>query len=177
MGSHHPMHSQTNINSTYRSALEWTKPTQHQIPDAGSDAERLMLGQLEDLFTNYTYENLQLSFPKVYADEFYFRDAFKQFNRLDELMPYMLKGVEAVSGVKFVFNHIMRTKDEFFIEWTMSIQFKGKDEFESSMGMSRFRFNSEGKVIFHQDYWDPTTVIYQKIPIAKQLIQFVQKRL
>lgn len=176
-GSHHPMHSQTNLDIPYENALAWTDPTQHTISEVGSDQELLMLNRLEDLYTNYTYENLQNNFPKVYAEEIYFRDAFKQFNRLDDLLPYLLKGLQAVSGVQFVFNHIMRSKDEFFIEWTMSIQFKGKEYFESSMGMSRFRFNSEGKVIFHQDYWDPTTLIYQKIPIAKQLIRFVQKRL
>jgi hypothetical protein len=57
------------------------------------------------------------------------------------------------------------------------LRFKGKETFESSIGMSRFRFNSEGQVIFHQDYWDPTTLIYKKIPIAKQLIRFVQGRM
>lgn len=171
------MHSQTNLDSTYKNALEWTDPSQYKIPEIGSDQECLMLQRVEDLYTNYTYENLQNSFPKVYAETIYFRDAFKQYNRLDELLHYMLKGVQAVSGVLFTFNHIMRSKDEFFIEWTMSIQFKGKDEYESSMGMSRFRFNSDGQVIFHQDYWDPTSLIYQKIPIAKQLIQFVQKRI
>ncbi len=171
------MHSQTDLDDSYKNALKWTDPSQYKIPDVGSDAERLMLEQLEDLFTNYTYENLQHSFPRVYANNFYFRDAFKQFNRLDELMPYMLKGVEAVSGVNFVFNHIIRSRNEFFIEWTMSIKFKGKDDFESSIGMSRFRFDSSGKVIFHQDYWDPTALIYQKIPIAKQLINFVQNRI
>ena len=170
------MHSQTNLDSTYKNALEWTDPSQHKIPEVGSEQERLMLQRVEDLYTNYTYENLQNSFPKVYAETIYFRDAFKQYNRLDELLPYMLKGVQAVSGVLFTFNHIMRSKGEFFIEWTMSIQFKGKDEYESSMGMSRFRFNSDGQVIFHQDYWDPTSLIYQKIPIAKQLINFVQNR-
>lgn len=171
------MHSQTNLDSTYKNALEWTDPSQHEIPEVGSVQERLMLKRVEDLYTNYTYENLQNSFPKVYAETIYFRDAFKQYNRLDDLLPYMLKGLQAVSGVQFAFNHIMRSKGEFFIEWTMSIQFKGKDAYESSIGMSRFRFNSDGQVIFHQDYWDPTSLIYQKIPIAKQLIQFVQKRI
>ena len=171
------MHSQTNLDSIYENALEWTDPTQHKIPEVGSEQEHLMLKRVEDLYSNYTYENLQNGFPTVYAETIYFRDAFKQYNRLDELLPYMLKGVQAVSGVNFVFNHIMRSNAEFFIEWTMSIQFKGKNKYESSIGISRFRFNSEGQVIFHQDYWDPTTLIYKKIPVAKQLIQFIQKRL
>jgi hypothetical protein len=177
MRSHHPMHSQSNLDITYQNALEWTEPAHFKIPEAGSDAECAMLKQVEDLFTDYTTECLQKKLPRVYADKIYFRDAFKQYNASDELLHYMLQGVQAVAGVKFVFNHTMRSKDEFFIEWTMSIRFKGKEDFETSIGMSRFRFNSEGQVIFHQDYWDPTTLIYEKIPIAKQLIGFVQKRL
>jgi hypothetical protein len=177
MRSHHPMHSQSNLDITYQNALEWTDPSHFKIPESGSDAECAMLKQVEDLFTDYTYDNLQVKLPKVYAEKIYFRDAFKQFNASSQLLPYMLQGVNAVAGVQFVFNHTMRSKDEFFIEWTMSIRFKGKEDFESSIGMSRFRFDSEGQVIFHQDYWDPTTLIYEKIPIAKQLIGFVQKRL
>lgn len=177
MGSHHPMHSQSKLDILYQDALDWTNPSHFTIPEAGSNSECTMLKQVEDLFTGYTYENIQQKLPKVYADKIYFRDAFKQYNTSNELCSYMLQGVQAVAGVKFVFNHTMRSKDEFFIEWTMSIQFKGKEDFESSIGMSRFRFNSEGQVIFHQDYWDPTTLIYEKIPIAKQLIHFVQKRL
>jgi hypothetical protein len=39
------------------------------------------------------------------------------------------------------------------------------------------RFNADGKVIFHQDYWDPTDIVYRRIPIAKQLIAFVKGRM
>jgi len=169
------MHSQTNLDNNYIKALEWTCPSKHKIPEPGSEQERAILKRLENLYINYSYENLKKDFPNVYARELFFRDAFRHFERLDDLVPYMLKGVQAVSGVKFVFNQVIRSNNEFFIEWTMSIRFKIKHEFESSIGLSRFRFNSEGKVIFHQDYWDPTTLIYKKIPIAKQLIQFVQK--
>jgi hypothetical protein len=43
--------------------------------------------------------------------------------------------------------------------------------------MSRMRFNSDGQVIFHQDYWDPTDIVYKRIPIAKQLIAYVKSKL
>ena len=45
------------------------------------------------------------------------------------------------------------------------------------MGMTRMRFNSEGQVIFHQDYWDPTDIVYVRIPVAKQLISYVKGKL
>ena len=171
------MHSQTDLDVGYSEALKWTDPSHFAIPVQGSPEEQVLLNRLEQLFTHYTYENLSDHLKSVYADTIYFRDAFKSFDNSEDLLNYMLHGVEAVDAVAFEFNHVMRSKDEFFIEWTMRLRFKGKESFESSIGMSRFRFNSEGQVIFHQDYWDPTTLIYKKIPIAKQLIHFVQGRM
>jgi hypothetical protein len=43
--------------------------------------------------------------------------------------------------------------------------------------MSHIRYNSEGKVIFHQDYWDPTDIVYRRIPIAKQLISYTKGKM
>ena len=34
------MHSQTNLDSTYKNALEWTDPSQHKIPEVGSEQEQ-----------------------------------------------------------------------------------------------------------------------------------------
>jgi hypothetical protein len=48
---------------------------------------------------------------------------------------------------------------------------------EESIGMTHMRFNSDGMVIFHQDYWDPTDIVYRRIPIAKQLIAFVKGKM
>ena len=171
------MHSQTDLDKTYKNALQWTDPKNFSLPDPGSDSEQKMLDSLEDLFSNYNLKNLKDKLPKLYAERFYFRDAFKHFDNKKNLISYMIHGLHSVEGVEFSFNHVIRSKGDYFIEWTMGIQFKAKSEIETSIGITRFRFNSERKVIFHQDYWDPTTLIYKKIPIAKQLIHFVQKRI
>ena len=169
------MHSQSKPDTLYLEALHWTDPSNYKLPGRGSDSEEKIVKQIKDLFTDYTDENIRSNLPNLYADKIYFRDAFKQFNSSEELLPYMLKGVNSVNKANFEFNKILIVEGELFIEWTMSIQFKGKKDSEHSIGMSRFRFNSEGKIIFHQDYWDPTTIIYEKIPIARQLIRLVQK--
>ncbi len=168
------IHSQTDLDVPYIQALDWTDPSKHSLPEAGSPEEMLMLMRLEQLFSQYTKSYFEIHFEEVYAEEFYFRDAFKQFNLRSDLLAYFIHGMEAIDSANFQFNHVMRSKNEYFIEWTMYLKFKDKDVIESSIGMSRFRFNAEGKVVFHQDYWDPTTIIYGKVPIVKQVIGFVQ---
>ena len=177
--SNEPMHTQTVPDAKYRAALAESDPLCHNPPVAGSPEEAAMLGALEDLFTNYTYENLEANVARVYAEQFYFRDAFKQLDNAQALQDYLLHGLKPVSEVRFVFNRVIRSGGEFYVDWTMAIDFKKTPPgtWEESMGVSHFRFNSEGKVIFHQDYWDPTDIVYKRIPLVKQLIAYVKRKL
>ena len=107
------------------------------------------------------------------------RDAFQAIRPCrgrERLFPH---GLEPVSGVRFVFNRVIRSGGEFYVDWTMAIDFKKTPPgtWEESMGVSHFRFNSEGRVIFHQDYWDPTDIVYKRIPLVKQLIAYVKRKL
>lgn len=173
------IHTQTVPNEAYKSALVWTDPTNFDVPEAGSPAEAQMLQRVEALFTNYTEDHLRENVTNVYAEKIYFRDAFKSFENAEDVRDYFLHGLEPLSEADFEFRRIIRTGDEFYIDWIMRLDFKKTPggAWEESIGMTHMRFNSEGKVIFHQDYWDPTDIVYQRIPIAKQLINYVKKKM
>lgn len=174
-----PMHTQTVPDNRYRSALAESDPSRYELPAEGSEKEERMLSALEALFTNYTRENLEANVTRVYAEQVYFRDAFKQLNSAEAVRDYLVHGLEPVNGVRFTFNRVLRSGGEFYVDWTMAIDFKKTppDTWEESMGVSHFRFNSSGQVIFHQDYWDPTDIVYKRIPLVKQLIAYVKKKL
>mgnify|MGYP002632269602 CR=1 FL=1 len=173
------MHTQTVPDATYREALARTTIEDSELPSVGSPEEAAMLAGVIDLFTNYTAENLAANITKVYAEEVYFRDAFKQFDSAEGIQEYMLAGLEPLDGAEFVFNNILRKNGDFYLDWTMRLDFKKTppDTWEESIGMTRMRFNQAGQVVFHQDYWDPTDIVYKRIPIVKQLIAYVKKKL
>ena len=173
------MHTQTVPDSDYKAALERSSPSLYQLPAAGSVEEATMLAGIEDLFTNYTHENLSSKTTEVYAKEVYFRDAFKQFSHPEDIRDYMLHGLEPLTAAEFIFNRVIRSGGEFYIDWTMRLDFKSTPTgtWEESIGMSHIRYNSEGKVIFHQDYWDPTDIVYRRIPIARQLISYTKGKM
>lgn len=173
------MHTQSVPDSTYIAALERTDPAKFNLPPEGSAAEASMLRAVEDLFTNYTAANLELHVTKVYADEVYFRDAFKQLESAEAIRDYFLHGLAPLNDCEFVFNKVARSGGDFYIDWTMRLDFKKTPEgtWEESIGMTRMRFNSEGQIIFHQDYWDPTDIVYRRIPVARGLIAYVKKKL
>lgn len=173
------MHTQTIPDEVYQQALRSSDPASNQPPAPGSEAETAMLERVKQLFSNYTRENLAANVTEVYAGDVYFRDAFKQFNHAGEIREYMLAGLEPLEQAEFVFNRVARSGNDYYFDWTMRLDFKKTppNTWEESIGVSHMRFNAEGKVIFHQDYWDPTDIVYRRIPIARQLIAFVKKKL
>ncbi len=173
------MHTQTVPDAAYTMALETSDPSKFNLPEPGSQAEAEMLQGIQDLFSTYTYENLDVNTQKVYADEVYFRDAFRLITNSADLRDYMLHGLKPLEGAEFIFNDVARSGGDFYLNWTMRLDFKKTPTgtWEESIGMTRIRFNSEGQVIFHQDFWDPTDIVYRRIPIARGLIGYVKKKL
>ena len=177
--SYKNMHTQTIPDETYQAALRSSDPAANNPPAPGSEAEAAMLERVKQLFSNYTEANLAANVTEVYAEKVYFRDAFKQFTRAEDIREYMLAGLEPLNQSEFVFNRVARSGSDYYFDWTMRLDFKKTppDTWEESIGVSHMRFNADGKVIFHQDYWDPTDIVYRRIPIARQLIAFVKKKL
>ncbi|WPJ94541.1 nuclear transport factor 2 family protein [Coraliomargarita algicola] len=173
------MHTQTTPNAAFQQALIATDPAQFNLPAPGSDEEAEMLKGIQNLFMDYSHANLSAKVEQVYAERVYFRDAFRQLHTAEEIREYFLEGLEPLEGAEFVFNNVARTGGDFYLDWTMRLDFKKTPTgtWEESMGVSRIRFDSAGQVIFHQDFWDPTDIVYQRIPIAKQLIAYVKGKL
>ncbi|MBT62605.1 MAG: hypothetical protein CML13_05265 [Puniceicoccaceae bacterium] len=173
------MHTQTIPDAAYRDALAWTDPSKFELPAEGSPQESQMLDRVEALFADYSRAGLAANVEKVYADKVYFRDAFRRLGSASEIREYMIEGLAPLEGSEFVFHKIVRSGGDFYIDWTMRLDFKKTPTgtWEESIGMTRMRFNSEGQVIFHQDYWDPTDIVYKRIPVAKQLIGYVKGKM
>ena len=173
------MHTQTVPDAGYRAALARTVIEDSKLPAAGSPAESALLAGILDLFKNYTAENLAANVTKVYAEQVYFRDAFKQLDSAAAIEHYLLAGLEPIEAAEFVFSNVLRKNGDFYLDWTMRLDFKKTPAgtWEESIGMTRIRFNQAGQVVFHQDYWDPTDIVYRRIPIVKQLIAYVKQKL
>jgi hypothetical protein len=173
------MHTQTIPDARYQTALSDSTPEQLNPPVPGSDAQAAMIERVKQLFGDYTHDNLAANITNVYADDVYFRDAFKQFDRAEDIRTYMLEGLKPLEQAEFVFNRVARSGDDYYFDWTMRLDFKKTptNSWEESIGVSHMRFNADGKVVFHQDYWDPTDIVYRRIPIARQLIAFVKNKL
>lgn len=58
--------------------------------------------------------------------------------------------------------------EDFFLLWFMETRFSilGSERDVRTIGVSHLRFNDQGKVIFHQDFWDSSQGLDQQLPIV-----------
>lgn len=103
---------------------------------------------------------------KTYADSFYFNDTFKATNDIDELVPYMIETAKNVESTTVEILDIAKSETDYYIRWVMDMKFKVKrrDVHSKSTGVTQIRFNDEGKIVFHHDYWDSADGFYQHLP-------------
>lgn len=132
-----------------------------------------------DLFEDFSHENLERNIANVYAETLFFRDGFREVHSLAELEPYFLHSTKPLRTCTFDFPGVTFSNGDLYLRWIMNVSLNRDPEgtVDTCVGMSHIRFNSEGKVVFQQDYWDPTDILYSRIPVAGWLIQKVHNRL
>lgn len=165
-----PRHDATVPNALYQ---EWEAKTRSQAATPSAEQLEQWTGRVKEAFTPFEAERAARNFPEAYAESFYFRDAFHLYTDLEEMTAYMVKTAEASPGVTFTFYDPVQSGIEVILPWTMV--FPGKDG-PQSLGVSHLRFNADGKVIFHQDYWDSADVLVPKVPVANGIIELVKRR-
>lgn len=116
---------------------------------------------------------------EVYADRFYFNDTFKTFRSIGELIPYMEETAENVKTTTVEILDVSRSQTDYYLRWKMVMDFsaKGRDIHSVSIGMTQLRFNEEGKIILHQDYWDGAEGFYQHLPYIGYFVRKVRDSL
>ena len=98
----------------------------------------------------------------------------------DQMRSYLKHSAEAVeSCVVEVKETLSNETGDYYLRWVMTIRFKRfkKGQDTQTIGISHVRFNPDGLVCFHQDYWDSTAGIFEHIPVLGWMIGKIKARL
>ncbi|AOE48964.1 hypothetical protein KS2013_236 [Kangiella sediminilitoris] len=131
------------------------------------------------LFKNFHKDAREEVIRDVYAKEFYFNDTFKTFTDIEELIPYMEETAENVETTTVEILDVSKSDTDYYLRWKMVMKFtaKGRDINSVSIGMTQLRFNEDGKIILHQDYWDGAEGFYQHLPYIGYFVRKVRDSL
>lgn len=104
-----------------------------------------------------------------------FTDPFNDVRGADAMRRILSHMFENVGPVSFRVSHMASDGDTCLMRWTFSGNLRRQAwTFE---GMSTIRFNADGLVSEHADYWDPATALYERLPIIGTMLAWIRRRL
>ncbi len=149
-------------------------------PAAGTTEETAAIERFTDFLKNVgSKEYLEANTSKAYAEGAYLDDTIVTHYGPDEIKAYFIQTAETMTSFKVNILDTARSGSDHYIRWEMIFAAPKLSSGEPihSVGLSQVRFNPEGKVAFHQDFWDSGKNIYGQIPVVGGLIGVIRSRM
>ena len=164
---------------TYQEALVKTDPASNDVLESGGAAERIALERFADFVSEMSPESMREKVHRVYAADAYFNDTLKEIVGAQAIEEYMARSMEATESVSVVVDDISGSGGDYYVRWTMDIHFKKYNDgrVARSVGISHLRFNGDGKIVLHKDYWDAAGGLYEYLPVIGGLLRWIKGRL
>lgn len=123
-------------------------------------------------------ENRKIEEYKKYFDEnSRFKDPFNDVIGVNNIYKIFLHMYTQVDNPKFKIIENISEKNISYIKWEFIFSFKNSKNIESFTGVSRVLFSENRKVIFHEDFWDTSENLYEKIPILSFFMKLIKRKL
>lgn len=103
-----------------------------------------------------------------------FKDPFNEVHGVNLIMRIFNHMFAATEAPRFVMMDQIVQGDQAFVTWTFEFRLKGKHY--SVVGGSHLKFDEEGLVIDHRDYWDAAEELFQKLPVIGGPIRWLRRK-
>ncbi|MBH1969665.1 nuclear transport factor 2 family protein [Moraxellaceae bacterium AER2_44_116] len=108
---------------------------------------------------------------ELYHPQCYFKDPFNEFYERKSLEKLFADMFEKLEKPCFVISETLSEGHSTFIVWQFHFVLRQRNV--QINGSSHVKFDEQGLVTFHRDYWDAAEELYEKLPV----IGFVMKQL
>jgi predicted ester cyclase len=105
-----------------------------------------------------------------------FRDPFNDVQGVEAYERVLTKMFQDLDAPKFEVRHAVLDGEVGFLKW--QLVYRGKRSRERRIvGMSELRFNEDGRVARHVDYWDAASQLYESVPLLGFILRLIRRRL
>lgn len=141
-------------------------------------------------FENLTADNYASSLSPLLSPDISFQDPFNKVNGVESVLKVFAHMFANLENPKFEVFHVMVQPARIeptnspdvqeltgFLHWRFRFsleRFNAPIEFD---GLSKVTFDTQGRINHHIDFWDPSEVVYDKVPVLNWLLKKVRRKL
>ncbi len=118
-------------------------------------------------------------FPEFYSANAYFKDPFNEVHGVAAIQRIFTHMFSQVAEPRFVVTEQVADAGGVMLIWTFHYRVRlwGKGETQVMRGVSHLKFDADGKVNYHRDYWDTAEELYMKLPALGFMMRGLRKML
>lgn len=137
------------------------------------------MARFADVYDNLTHPEIGERIEQLYADPMYFNDSLKTFVVRLQLVEYMKATALKLDDSSVEVQQVLRDENDVFVRWTMKFTSSamGKQILSDSIGMTHLRFDADGRIVLHQDFWDSAAGLYRNLPVVGYALKKVDERM
>lgn len=146
--------------------------------EPGSEGEQRALERFQNFYRSLNAESARRLTRETYAEDVYFFDSLKTVRGVEALEDYFLETAGNTKAVRVEVLDMARSGADYYVRWVMEIELKRfkRGKTLKSVGLTHLRFNPDGRISMHHDYWDAASGFYQHVPVVGGMIRFIQRR-
>lgn len=138
--------------------------------------------QLDPLI--HFYQELSLDaiarLPALYAPDAWFKDPFNEVRGTEAIQRIFTHMFAQVASPRFIVTETVRDPAGAMLVW--EFHFRTSRSWSGSQaqvirGVSHLKFNADGLVTYHRDYWDAAEELYAKLPLLGIVMRRLRKAL
>ena len=125
----------------------------------------MALDTLLDFYHRLTPESVN-RFAEFYTEDAYFKDPFNEVRGISAIERIFRHMFTQVGEPRFIVTEKIAAGKSAMLVWEFHFRVGrwGRGESQIMRGVSHLRFDDNGKVSYHRDYWDTAEELYMKVP-------------
>jgi len=166
------------LNASYEQAMRETQASAYRFV-ADEPAEQAAIARLQQFFTDMTPASARAQVAEVYAPNAYLNDTVVGIFGADVIADYFAHAAGQAEVFNVVFVDVARGDVDYYIRWQMTVRAAALSNGEPiiSYGTTQFRFDEQGRVLIHKDFWDAATGVYEHLPYVGGVMAYIHRKL
>ena len=114
---------------------------------------------------------------QYYAEQAYFKDPFNEVQGPDAIGRLFEHMYQVLDNPHFVITERVVQAPQCVLIWEFRFRFRRFDRSREQVirGSSHLRFDVDGRVQYHRDYWDAAEELYEKLPLLGSLMRALKR--
>ena len=116
--------------------------------------------------------------PALYEADARFKDPFNDVQGIAAIEGIFAHMFEALDTPHFIVTECIAQGPQCFLVWDFRFRFRRFDteSWQTVRGGTHLRFDAQGRVTLHRDYWDAAEELYEKLPLVGGLMRWLKRR-